>query len=487
MTYEVYHSPLVKRYASKEMAHLFSSQFKISTWRKLWVALAEAEAELGFPITSEQINELKENVNSIDFSVAAHFEAQFNHDVMAHIHTFGEQCPKARAIIHLGATSCYVTDNTDLIQMSEGLNFLISRLILIIKQLSSLAQKYADLPCLGYTHFQAAQMTTFGKRICLWLQDLTIDLKELEYRKNSIKFLGAKGAIGTQASFLTLFHGDHEKVTQLDQKIASKMGFNNLFLISGQTYTRKQDILILQALAGIGATAHKIGTDLRLLAHLKEVEEPFSQKQVGSSAMPYKRNPILSERMCGLSRFLISLLENPLYTAATQWLERSLDDSVNRRLCIPEAFLTCDAVLAVMLKITQNLDVYPSVMKRHIQEELPFIATENILMAGVAKGLDRQMLHEKIRLHCQEASTRMKTQGLSNDLLDRIAQDSTIPLSKEDLDEILKSHSFTGRAEEQVQEFLETEIKPLLQLALHCSKKADCYPGNSDTKREGNS
>ena len=459
MNNETYQSPFVTRYASPEMSHLFSQQFKFSTWRKLWVALAEAEAELGLPISFEQITELREHLEDINFTSAIRYEEEFNHDVMAHIHAYGEQCPKARPIIHWGATSCYVTDNTDLIQMREGLKILITNIEIVIKQLAKFAQKYADLPCLGFTHFQPAQLTTLGKRACLWIQDLLLDLQELKYRKDNLLFLGAKGATGTQASFLALFKGDHDKVKQLDQKIASKMGFNHLLVISGQTYTRKQDVFVLQALAGIGVSAHKIGTDLRLLAHLKEVEEPFSQTQVGSSAMPYKRNPIMSERLCGLARFLISLLENPLYTAATQWLERSLDDSANRRLSIPEAFLSCDAVLQTLIQLTRKLVVYPQVIARHINEELPFIATENILMAGVQKGCDRQALHEKIRHHSQAASFRIKVEGESNDLLDRIAEDWTIPLSPEELASILDIKAFTGRASEQVNEFLSKNLQ----------------------------
>jgi adenylosuccinate lyase len=459
-TNDIYQSPLVTRYASAEMSHLFSPQFKFSTWRKLWVALAEAEAELGLPITLDQIHEMRLHIEDINFISANHYEEQINHDVMAHIHAYGDQCPLARPIIHWGATSCYVTDNTDLIQMREGLTFLIQQLEKVIRQLAAFAQKYSNQACLGYTHFQPAQLTTLGKRACLWIQDLVLDLQELRYRKAHLRFLGAKGATGTQASFLALFHGDHEKVKQLDQKIAAKMGFDNLFVISGQTYTRKQDIFVLQALAGVGASAHKMATDLRLLAHLKEVEEPFSAKQVGSSAMPYKRNPILSERICGLARFLMALSENPLYTASTQWLERSLDDSSNRRMSIPEAFLCCDAVLETLQHLTGHLVVYPGVIDRHIQEELPFIATENILMAGVRKGMDRQSLHEKIRNHSQGASYRVKVQGDHNDLLERIADDWTIPLSKEELEDILNVHAFTGRAEEQVREFLNQEVFP---------------------------
>lgn len=463
MNEEIYQSPLVNRYSSAEMSRLFSPKFKFTTWRKLWIALAEAEAELGVPISVEQIDELKAHVEDINYINATAYEEKFSHDVMAHIHAYGDQCPKARSIIHLGATSCYVTDNTELIQMREGLTILITHLKKVIKQLADFALKYADLPCLGFTHFQPAQPTTLGKRVCLWLQDLLLDLRELKNRRDNFFFLGAKGATGTQASFLALFHGDYQKAKQLEQKIASKMGFDRLFVISGQTYTRKWDTLILEAVAGIGISAHKIGTDLRLMAHLKEVEEPFAQKQVGSSAMPYKRNPILSERICGLGRFLISLLENPIYTAATQWLERSLDDSSNRRLSIPEAFLTSDAILETLIQITSHLVVYPQVMARHIQEELPFIATESILMAGIRKGMDRQVLHEKIRDHSQAASFRIKVQGETNDLLERIASDWTIPLTHDELLEILDIKAFIGCAKEQVIEFLKNEVFSIIE------------------------
>ncbi len=456
MNNAIYQSALITRYASQEMSHLFSPQYKFSTWRKLWVALAESEAELGLPINSEQISELKDHVNDINFAEAEHYESIFHHDVMAHIHAFGDQCPLARPIIHLGATSCYVTDNTDLIIMREGLDILITRLKKVINQLADFALKYANQPCLGFTHFQPAQLTTLGKRACLWIQDLLLDLQEMKYRKEHLLFLGAKGATGTQASFLALFHGNQNKVKQLEQKIASKMNFEHLFAISGQTYTRKQDLFVIQSLAGVGVSAHKMGTDVRLLAHLKEVEEPFAEKQIGSSAMPYKRNPIISERLCGLARFLISLLENPLYTAATQWLERSLDDSANRRLSIPEAFLSCDAVIETLITLTHNLVVHPSVIERHIQDELPFIATENILMAGAKKGMDRQSLHEKIRAHSQAAGYRVKVQDGINDLLDRIACDTTIGLSQEELKEILNIQTFTGLAAAQVKEFLDT-------------------------------
>jgi adenylosuccinate lyase len=461
---ELYQSPLTERYSSLEMQRLFSAHFKYSTWRRLWVALAQAEQTVGLPITDEQIKELQDHIAIIDFEVAARYEKQLGHDVMAHILAYGDQCPLAKPILHLGATSCYVTDNTDLIQMRDGFNILIPKLVKVINQLAQFAAQQANQPCLGYTHFQPAQLTTVGKRTCLWLQDLLMDYEELNTRSKSLRFLGAKGATGTQASFLALFNSEHDKVEYLDELIAEKMGFKNLFRISGQTYTRKQDMLVLSALAGLAATAHKFATDLRLLAHLKEVQEPFETKQVGSSAMPYKRNPVLSERVCSLSRFLISLNENAAYTFATQWLERSLDDSANRRLSLPEAFLTCDGILMLLLTITANLQTFPQIMKQHIQEELPFMAMENILMAAVKKGGDRQVLHEKLRILSHQTSKEMKEQGKDNDLLELLLKDSDFRLSKEELEKILNIQTFVGRAPQQVHEFLNTEVNPLISL-----------------------
>jgi len=457
MIHETYQSPLAGRYSSAEMQRLFSAQFKHSTWRRLWVALAESEQSLGLPITSQQIQELTDHVDAIDFEKAAKYERQLKHDVMAHIHAYADQCPNARAVIHLGATSCYVTDNTDIIQIREGLNIILSKLRQVISQLADFAKQYAHQACLGYTHFQPAQLTTVGKRACLWIQDLLMDYEELNARSKQLRFLGVKGTTGTQASFLALFNNDHDKVKALDQSVTQKMGFDRLFLISGQTYTRKQDMLVLNALAGLGASAHKFATDLRLLAHLKEIEEPFETKQVGSTAMPYKRNPMLSERICSLSRFLLSLNENPAYTFATQWLERSLDDSANRRLCLPEAFLTCDAILMLLSEVTAGLKAYPQMMERHIQEELPFMATENILMAAVKKGGDRQILHEKLRTLSQEASKRIKEEGQPNTLLEHILKDPAFMLSKEEMEQILNISAFVGRAPEQVDDFLNQE------------------------------
>lgn len=463
MDHTRYHSPLTTRYASQEMSNLFSDQYKYSTWRKLWVALAKAEAELGLPISQQQIDELVSHIDDIDFDQADQFESVMHHDVMAHIHAYAEQCPSARAIIHLGATSCYVTDNTDIIQMREGLQLLIAKLQKVIYQIAQFAKQYAYLPCLGFTHFQPAQLTTVGKRACLWIQELLIDLKELKYRKDHLRFLGVKGTTGTQASFLALFNGDHQKVEMLDHLVTIEMGFQYFFLISGQTYTRKLDVMVLNALAGIGMTAHKFATDLRLLTHLKEVEEPFGKQQIGSSAMPYKRNPILSERVCSLSRFLIALAENPAYTASTQWLERSLDDSANRRLSIAEAFLCCDAILKLLDQITKGLEVYPKLIAKHVEDELPFIATENILMAAVKKGGNRQELHEKLRQYSHETVNKIKQEGKENDLLKRIKQDEAFMLTNEDLINLLKVEDFIGRAPAQVEEFLKTEVFPNLE------------------------
>lgn len=458
-----YHSPLSNRYASEEMSALFSPHFKFTTWRKLWIALAKAQKTLGLPITDQQIAHMQNAIENIDFSTAEEYEKKFRHDVMAHIHAFGDLCPDARGIIHLGATSCYVTDNTDLIQMREGLKILRNKLLQVIRQLHPFAQQHAALCCLSYTHFQSAQPTTVGKRACLWLQDLLLDFSDIEQTADQIRFLGVKGATGTQASFLSLFEGDHNKVKQLEQLVAKEMGFANLFSVSGQTYTRKQDIRIFSALSNLAASAHKFATDLRLLAHLKELEEPFAQKQVGSSAMPYKRNPMRSERICGLSRFLISLNENPLYTEATQWFERTLDDSANRRLTIPQAFLTADAILNLMINITAGMIVHPKVIERHLHDELPFLATEQILMEAVKRGKDRQVVHERLRIHSFEASRRIKEEGLTCDLIERIADDRDIGLTLAEIQQLTEIKHFIGRAIEQTHEFLDAEVAPLIQ------------------------
>jgi len=461
-----YVSPLSSRYADREMERLFSPQFKFETWRRLWIVLAEGEKELGLNITDQQIQKMNREVSNIDFERVDQIEGELHHDVMAHIKAFGEVCPMAAPIIHLGATSCYVTDNTDTIQIKQAVSHLIPKLIQVIEQLSDFACRYRDLPCLGFTHFQSAQPTTVGKRACLWLQDLVWDYEELNRLKKELKFLGVKGATGTQASFLSLFQGDVEKVERLDRIVAEKMGFDQVFTITGQTYTRKQDIQILNVLASFGATVHKMATDIRLLAHLKEVEEGFGKKQVGSSAMPYKRNPILSERLCSLSRFLISLSQNPLYTHATQWLERSLDDSANRRITLSEAFLTADALLNALVKVTKELKVNEKVVEKRLKEELPFIAAENLLMKAVKKGGDRQELHEKLRQHTQAAANRLKEGYQEHHLTERIAQDTAFSLTKEEIGDTLDIRAFTGLAPRQVDRFL-SEVSEKIKDASH--------------------
>ncbi len=457
-----FESPLFSRYASREMLHLFSPQYKYTTWRKLWIALAKGEQALGLPIHDDQIQSLERAIHDIDFARVAHYEKILNHDVMAHIHAYGDVCPDAKGILHMGATSCYVTDNTDLIQMREGLHILQAKLIEIVRRLKCQAEKYADTACLSYTHFQSAQPTTVGKRICMWIQDVLMDLHDIATQINNLHFLGVKGATGTQASFLSLFDGNTGKVLQLERYVAESMGFTKIIPISGQTYTRKQDMRIFHALSGIAATAHKFGTDLRLLAHRKEMEEPFGEQQVGSSAMPYKRNPTRSERMCGLARFLLSLDANPSYTAATQWLERSLDDSANRRLSIPEAFLVADAVLNLMIHLASNLVVYPKVIARHLEQELPFLATEQILMASVKKGKDRQSVHEKLRQYSMEVTQKWKEEGIVEDLLAKIIQDPSIGLLREEIEALLDPKHFIGMAPQQVLEFLQMEVHPIL-------------------------
>lgn len=455
-----YTSILASRYASAEMSAIFSPHFRYVTWRELWIALAKAQKQVGLAISEEQIEEMQAACDTIDFSKAATYEKKFGHDVMAHIHTFADQCPKARAIIHLGATSCFVTDNADLILIRKALKLLEQKLVQAIRQLSTFAKKHAGLVCLSYTHFQAAQPTTVGKRACLWLQDLVFDLEQCASLIKELRFLGAKGATGTQASFLALL-GTREKVKTLDQIIAKELGFEHLFSISSQTYPRKQDISIVSFLSQLAASAHKFATDLRLLAHLKEIEEPFSSTQVGSSAMPYKRNPMRSERICGLSRFLFSLNANPLYTAATQWLERSLDDSANRRLCLPEAFLCADAILDLLCFITSDLIIYPKIIEKHLAEEIPFLATEYILMQLAKQGKDRQKIHARLREHSLLASREIKEEGKDCDLLHKMANDPEIGLSLEDLQKMTSAKQLTGCAEEQTHEFLQ-EIDSLL-------------------------
>jgi adenylosuccinate lyase len=457
-----YESPLSSRYASLEMLGLFSPDTKFKTWRKLWIALAEAEQELGLPITDEQINQLKANSENINYDVAAREEALVRHDVMAHVHAYGEQCPAARGIIHLGATSCYVGDNTDLVLMSEGLRLIRRQLLAVIARLSDFADQYKSLPTLGFTHFQPAQLVTVGKRAALWIQELLIDLEDLDFVLGSLKLLGSKGTTGTQASFLSLFDGDHAKVRRLDQIIAEKMGFRGVYPVSGQTYSRKVDARVLNVLSGIAQSAYKFSNDLRLLQHLKEIEEPFESGQIGSSAMAYKRNPMRSERIASLSRYIIADSQNAAMTASSQWFERTLDDSANKRLSVPEAFLATDAVLTLYLNIASGMVVYPKVIEKRIQSELPFMATENILMAAVKAGGDRQDLHEKIRQHSMAAGFRVKSEGLENDLLDRIAADPAFNLDKNLLNNLLDASLYIGRCPEQVTEFIELVVNPVL-------------------------
>lgn len=468
-SFQFYDNPLVTRYASREMAELWGPQRKFSTWRRLWVALAEAQHELGMladdsvtpRVTPAQLEQLRAHVDDIDFARAALHERRRRHDVMAHIDTYAEVCPAARDIIHLGATSCYVTDNTDLLLMREGLRLLSDGLAGVIDALARFALRWRDLATLGFTHFQPAQLTTVGKRACLWCYDFVLDLHELEHRMHNLRFRGAKGTTGTQASFLALFRGDHARVRQLDALVAQKMGFDSVFPVTGQTYTRKVDSQILDALSGIGQSAHKYGTDLRLLAHRQEIDEPFEADQVGSSAMAYKRNPMRAERMCGLARFLNSLSVSAAQTAATQWLERTLDDSVNRRLTLPQAFLTADAVLRLARNISDGLIANPDVIARNVAEILPYMATENILMAAVAHGGDRQQIHECIRHHSHAVTAALKAGATRNDLIDRMRADPL--LAAVDFDAVLEPRQFIGRASQQVDEFLHQEVEPIRQ------------------------
>ena len=460
--YEGYLSPFSTRYASKEMQYLFSSQNKFSLWRKLWIILAESEQELGLPITDEQIAEMKAHQNDIDFDAAAAYEKKLRHDVMAHIHAWGDQCPTARPIIHLGATSCYVGDNADVLILRDALQLVRARLVAVIKALAQFAEEHAAQPCLAFTHFQSAQPTTVGKRATLWLNDLTLDLEEIDFCLNTLKPLGCKGTTGTQASFLELFHGDFEKVKKLDSLISEKMGFAAAVPVSGQTYSRKTDSRVLNALSQIGQSAHKFANDIRLLAHKKEIEEPFEKNQIGSSAMAYKRNPMRSERMTALSRFLISNAQNGAMTAAEQWFERTLDDSANRRLSLAEGFLCADAILSLYLNIASGLVVYDKVIEKHLREELPFMATENILMDAVERGGDRQELHEHIRVHSIAAANAVKMEGKPCDLLSRIAADPAFQADEEALEKALLPENYIGCAAMQTREYLNTVILPLL-------------------------
>lgn len=458
-----YENPLNSRYASKEMQELFSPNMKFRTWRRFWIALAEAQKELGLDITDEQIDELKKYKDDINYDVAEKKEKEFRHDVMAHIHAYGNQCPNARGIIHLGATSCYVGDNTDIVVMNKGLKIIRKKLIATIEKLSEFALKYKDMPILGLTHLQPAQLVTVGKRACLWIQDLLIDLEDIDYILSNMKLLGSKGTTGTQASFLNLFEGDHEKVKKLDKLIAEKMGFTNVFAVSGQTYTRKLDARVLNVLSNVAQSAYKFSNDMRLLQSMKEIEEPFEKKQIGSSAMAYKRNPIRTERISALARHVIINALNPAITASTQWLERSLDDSANRRISIPEAFLALDSILNVYINVAGGLVVYPKVIEKHIQAELPFMATENILMEAVKAGGDRQELHEKIRVHSMDAAREVKEKGNENDLIERIAKDKAFGLDLSQLKEVLDAKNYIGRSKEQVEEFVNEHIKPILE------------------------
>lgn len=458
-----YQSPLSGRYASKEMQYLFSQEKKFKTWRKLWIALAETEKELGLPITQEQIEELKVFQDDINYEVAAEREKLVRHDVMSHVYAYGVQCPKAKGIIHLGATSCYVGDNTDLILMTEALRLVRAKVLNVMSKLERFAREYKDLPTLAFTHFQAAQPTTVGKRATLWLQDLYLDLEDLEHVLGSMKLLGSKGTTGTQASFLELFDGDHEKCRMADQKIAEKMGFSGCYDVSGQTYSRKIDSRVINVLAGIAQSAHKFSNDIRLLQHLKEIEEPFEKNQIGSSAMAYKRNPMRSERMASLANYVMADAMNPIMVASTQWFERTLDDSANKRLSIPEGFLAVDGILDLYLNIMDGLVVYQKVIEKHLMAELPFMATENIMMDAVKAGGDRQELHERIRQLSMEAGKHVKEKGLDNNLLELIAADPTFGLSLEELEKTMDPSRYVGRAPKQVEEFLDEVICPLLQ------------------------
>ena len=458
-----YESPLSSRYASDEMQYIFSPDKKFSTWRRLWVALARAEMELGLPVTQEQVDELAAHLDDIDYDRAAEYEKKLRHDVMAHVHTYGDLCPKAMPIIHLGATSCYVGDNTDVILMREALELVRDKLVRVLGHLARFADKYKALPTLGFTHFQPAQLVTVGKRATLWMNELLMDLEEVEHRISSLKLLGSKGTTGTQASFLELFEGDHEKCRALERKIAAEMGFDAVVPVSGQTYSRKMDYMVLATLSGIAQSASKFATDLRLLCHLKEVEEPFEKNQIGSSAMPYKRNPMRCERICSLARYVMVDAGNPAVTAASQWFERTLDDSANKRLSVPEAFLAVDAILNIYANVAEGLVVHEKVIEKHVMEELPFMASENIMMDAVKRGGDRQALHERIRVLSQQAGANVKDRGEANNLIDLIAADPAFSmLKREEITAHLEPSRYIGRCPEQVEAFLEGEVAPVL-------------------------
>lgn len=458
-----YTTPLGERYASKEMQYIFSPDMKFKTWRKLWIALAESEKELGLNITDEAINELKEYAEDINYDVAKAREKEVRHDVMSHVYAFGQQCPNAKGIIHLGATSCYVGDNTDIILMTEGLKLVRKKLLNVMSELAKFADKYKGLPTLGFTHFQPAQPTTVGKRASLWLMELKLDLDDIDYMLDNMMLLGSKGTTGTQASFLELFEGNHEKVKQLEDKIAEKMGFDKYFPVSGQTYSRKMDTRVLNILAGIAASAHKFSNDIRLLQHLKEIEEPFEENQIGSSAMAYKRNPMRSERIASLANYVLTSAINPAITSSTQWFERTLDDSANKRISVPEAFLAVDGILDLYMNVVDGLVVYDKVITKRLMSELPFMATENIMMDAVKKGGDRQELHKKIRNLSMEAGANVKQKGEDNNLLELIANDPSFNLTLEELQKTMDPSKYVGRAPEQTEEFLRDVINPILE------------------------
>lgn len=476
MSTDRYVSPLSERYASREMQEIFSQDKKFRTWRRLWIALAESEKELGLPITQEQIDELKAHADDINYEDARRREAEVRHDVMSHVYAYGLQCPNAKGIIHLGATSCYVGDNTDLILMTEALWLVRQKLLNVIAQLADFAQAQKDQPVLAFTHFQPAQPTTLGKRATLWIQDLLLDLEDLDHVLSCMKLLGSKGTTGTQASFLELFGGDHEKCRALDRKIAEKMGFAGVYPVSGQTYSRKIDSRVLSVLAGIAQSAHKFSNDIRLLQHLKEVEEPFEKHQIGSSAMAYKRNPMRSERIASLANYVMADVMNPMLVASTQWFERTLDDSANKRLSVPEGFLAVDGILDLYRNVASGLVVYPKVIEKHLMAELPFMATENIMMDAAAAGGDRQELHEKIRTYSMEAGRRVKEEGAENDLLSRIAADPAFHVTEEQLRAGLQPSRYVGRAPQQTEEFLAEVVRPLL------AENADLLGGEAEIR-----
>lgn len=461
--HDKYESPFGKRYASNEMLYLFSDDNKFRTWRKLWVALAEAEKEFGLPITDEQTEEMKAHIDDINYEVAEEYERKFKHDVMSHIHAYGTQCPNAMPIIHLGATSCYVGDNTDLLIMMDALKLIKEKLVAVMGKLANFAMEYKDMPTLGFTHFQPAQLTTVGKRATLWLHELYLDYEELNFVMSTMKLRGVKGTTGTQASFMELLNNDSDKVRELEKRVAEIIGVENVYPVTGQTYSRKVDFRVISCLSGISQSAYKFANDLRMLQSLKELEEPFEKKQVGSSAMPYKRNPMRSERICSLARYVMADTLNPAMTASTQWFERTLDDSANRRISISEAFLAVDAILLIYLNVVSDMVVYPKVIEKHVLEELPFMATENIMMEAVKKGGNRQELHEKIRLYSMEAGRQVKEFGLKNDLLERIKNDASFSLTSEEMKDILTPEKYIGRAPKQVEEFVEEYIKPIIE------------------------